>query len=122
MSERAEAYAKQFEAANADLIKTVEGLSDAQWQKKTAPEGWTVGCVAHHIGSSHGPVSGLAMALASGQTVPLTMDMINQGNAQHAQEHANVSKADALKALREGGAQAAAAVRTLSDEQLESAG
>jgi uncharacterized damage-inducible protein DinB len=120
MGARAEQYAKQFEAANNELIAAVEGLSEQQWRTKTNPEGWSVGVVAHHLATSHGPVSGFAQAIANGQSVPpLTMDMIHQGNAKHAQENANCGKAETLALLREANAAAAKAISGLSDEQLD---
>src|SRR5438874_3198082 len=117
MGARAEQLATQLEAVNADVIATVEGCPDAQWRTaKTGPEGWPVNVVAHHVGDGHGGISGLVQMIASGQQPPpLTMEMINQGNAKHAQDFANCDKAEALRLLREGGAAAVAAVRGLSD-------
>jgi len=68
-------------------------------------------------------ISGLVTLIAKGQPLPgLTMDMIHAGNAKHAQEFANVSKADTLALLKENGAKAAAAVRGLSDAELDKSG
>jgi len=120
MGTRAEAYAQQLEAANADLIGIVEGLSDEQWRAKTAPEGWPVGVVAHHVAVSHTPVAGLAVALANGQPPGgLTMETIDQGNAQHAREHAGCTKEETLQLLHANGAQAAGMLRSIGDDQLD---
>ena len=112
MTTRAETLATRFEQANNDVIRTVEGLIDAQWHTKTGEEGWTVGVVAHHIADAHGKVVGLAEMVAHGKPVPpLTMEVIHQGNAAHAQAHAHTSKADTLALLRKNGAAAARTVR-----------
>ena len=118
---RAEAYAKQLEEANAALIAEVEKCPEEKWSAaRTKPEGWPACVVAHHIASSHGSVSGLAMMVANGQPLPpVTMEMINAGNAQHAQQFANVGRAETLKVLRDEGAKAVELVRGLSDEQLD---
>ena len=120
MGAQGEALAQQLEAVNNELIGTVEGLSDAQWRATCAPEGWPVGVTAHHLASSHEPVAGLVLAIATGQQLPpLTMAMIDQGNAQHAQQFANVGKPETVDLLRSAGAKAAGMVRGLSDEQLQ---
>lgn len=46
---------------------------------------------------------------------------MNQMNAGHAKEYDAISKAEALKLLAENSAAAAAAIRTLTDEELDSA-
>ncbi|MGH7357386.1 MAG: DinB family protein, partial [Candidatus Rokuibacteriota bacterium] len=75
---------------------------------------------AHHVAQSHKTVSGLATAIASGQTIPnITMDMIHQGNATHAAQHANCTKAETLALLRQNGAAAVATVRAFGDAELE---
>jgi len=120
MSERAAALAAEFERVNNELIATVEGLSDAQWRTTCAAEGWPVGVTAHHVAVSHGPVAGLAMLIANGQPLPgITPAQIDAGNAQHAREHANCTRAETVALLRNEGARAAGLVRGLSDEQLD---
>ena len=120
MSERARTLAHQLEQENQALIATLEGLSDAQWHLKTPGDGRSVGVVAHHVASSHKVVAGLAGAIAHGQSVPtITMDMIHQGNAQHAAQHADCTKAETLALLRQNGAAAVAAVRAFGDAELD---
>ncbi len=120
MTERAEALATKFEAANNDLIATVEAASDEQWKTVCAEEGWSVGVVAHHIAGGHPLIAGLVGALASGVDIPaLTMEQIDQSNKEYAVEFASVNKDETLEMLRTGGAAAAVAVRGLSDEQLD---
>jgi uncharacterized damage-inducible protein DinB len=120
MSERARSLAQNLEQANKELIATIEGLSDAQWHAKTPGDGRSVGVVAHHVASSHKTVAGLAGAIAHGQPVPtITMEMINEGNAAHASQHANCTKAETLALLRQNGAAAVATVRGFSDAELD---
>ena len=120
MSERARTLADHLERANRDLIHTIEGLSDAQWRAKTPGDGRTVGVVAHHVAVSHNSVTGLVGAIAHGHAVPtITMEMIHDGNATHATQHANCTKAETLALLRQNGAAAVATVRGLSETELD---
>ena len=123
MGERAEALARRFEQANNDVIAAVEGLSDGQWKALNKDAGWSVGVTAHHVAVSHPALIGLIQAIGSGQPLPpLTADMRDHGNAQHAQQFADCTKQETLGMLRANGAAAAAAVRGLSDEQLDRTG
>jgi hypothetical protein len=51
----------------------------------------------------------------------VTPDDINAMNAGHAEENAGVTKEAAIDLLRQNSADAAAAIRTLTDEQLAKA-
>jgi uncharacterized damage-inducible protein DinB len=120
MSERAESLAEQFEAVNGELIAAVEAASDEDWKRTCQGEGWSVAVTAHHIASSNNAVAGFVQAIATGQQIPpITMEMIDQGNAQHALEYANCSREETLELLRDGGAQTVKRLRGLSDEQLD---
>ncbi|MCC7372618.1 MAG: DinB family protein [Chloroflexi bacterium] len=120
MSSRAAGLADAFERANAAVIAAVEACSDAQVRAICEAEGWSVAVAAHHVAQTHVALAGLIQLMASGQPLPpITMEMIDAGNAQHAEEFKNVSKADTLAALRTNGAAAASVVRGLSDEQLD---
>jgi hypothetical protein len=122
MSERARHLAQQFEQANHALIATVDRLSDDQWRAKTPGDGRSVGVVAHHVAEGHKGIAGLAGAIAHGQPVPpLTMDMIHQGNATHAVQHAHCTKAETLALLRQSGAAPPATVRGLGEAELDRA-
>ena len=123
MGARAEQMAKKFEASCGELNRVVEGLSDADWKKVTTAEKWPVGVVAHHVAQGHANISGLIQVVAKGQPGPqITMDMIHANNAKHAQEKANVTKAETLALLRTGGDKAADIVRGLSDAELDRSG
>jgi len=123
MGARAEELAKKFETSCGELNRVVEGLGDADWKKVTAAEKWPVGVVAHHVAEGHAGISGLIHVVAKGQPGPqVTMDMIHANNAKHAQEKANVSKAETLALLRANGDKAVAIVRGLSDAELDRSG
>jgi len=64
----------------------------------------------------------VARAIASGQSVSdVTWEVVAQLNAKHAQDNAQVSKSAALELLRENSRKAAAAVRALTDQELDNA-
>ena len=63
-----------------------------------------------------------AQLLANGQPIAgVAWSDVHAINAKHAQEHDGVTKADALDLLRRNSAAAADTIRTLTDEQLDSA-
>ena len=119
MSSKADALATRFEQTCNDFASKIQGLSDAEWQAKTPEEGWTVAATAHHAAGSTGPISMMVQSAATGSPMPpITIDGLNQMNADHANQFANVSREDAIALLRESTAPAANLVRGLSDEQL----
>jgi len=120
MSSKAADLAAKLEQANAAVIEAVENSSEADWQRVTSGEGWTVGVTARHIAISHLPIMGLVELVASGGEVPvITMDMFHAGNAQHAQEHASCTRDEVLEILERDGKAAADKLRGLTDDQLE---
>lgn len=120
MSERAATLATAFENANNELIAAVEACSDEQWRQTCSAEGWSVAVTSHHVAKSHQAIAGFIEMIANGQPIPpVTMEMFDAANAQHAHEHANCTKAETLELLRTGGKAAADAVRGLTDEQLD---
>jgi uncharacterized protein (TIGR03083 family) len=120
MAQRSQALADRFEKASREMVATVEQCSDAQWKSKTSGETWSVGVVAHHVAQGHEGIADIVRRIATAQPMPpLTMDMIHQGNAEHAKQFADVTKADTLALLRKNATAAASAVRGLSDEQLD---
>ena len=64
----------------------------------------------------------LARAIAGGKAAPeVTWELVAEINGKHAQEQAEVTKAVALELLRRNSREAAAAVRTFRDEELDGA-
>jgi len=120
MSARAQELARQLDEANAELARAIEACSDAVWTSTCPEEGWAVGVTAHHVAVAHAQVAGLVQLIANGQALPpLTVDMLNQGNAEHARASAGCTRAETLALLRENGPAASRAIAALSDEQLD---
>jgi len=123
MGTRGETFAKQFEAKAQEVTAALERLTDADWKKVTAAEKWPVGVVAHHIAGAHQTLSGLIKMLADGKPGPnINMDVIHAGNAKHAQEFANVSKADTLVLHKTNATAAAATLRSIGDAEFDRSG
>jgi len=123
MGARGDTFAKQFEAKAQEVTGVIERLSDADWKKVTAAEKWSVGVVAHHVAGAHQALSGLIKMLADGKPGPnIQMDMIHAGNAKHAQEFANVTKADTLALHKANTAAAAGVLRGIADADFDRSG
>lgn len=120
---RVEALATQFEDVTRDLIATVEECSPADWAKLPGGESDPVGVVAHHIAVDLDLTCQFAQSVAFGTPPPAeTWAQIDQANAQHSVEYANVSKAAVLDLLQASLMPTANAIRRLQDTQLEKSG
>jgi len=120
MSQRANELASAFERANESVISAIEGCTEEQLRAVCEGEGWPVVVAAHHIALSYQPIAGLARQIGTGGPIPpLTPEMLDQMNAEHAKECANVSREETIALLRQEAAAAADIVRSLTDEQLE---
>jgi uncharacterized protein (TIGR03083 family) len=123
MAAKGEALAKQFEGKAQEATTALERLSDADWNKTTSAEKWTVGVVAHHMAGAHEAIAGIVKTVASGQSMPnFTMDMLHDMNAKHAQEHAKATKAETVALHKKSAAAAAAVLRGLSDADYAKSG
>ena len=123
MGAKGEAFAKQFEAKVQEATGLLEKLSDADWNKTTAAEKWTVSVAAHHIARSYEPITHIIKTIAAGQALPhFTPQMLDEMNAQHAKEFAGCTKSETIGLLKQGAAAAAAVVRGLSDAELAKSG
>lgn len=121
-SRRAEALAVRLEQGASALASLASILTDAEWQTKIPKDGRKVGVVVHHVGNMYPIEIEAALTLAAGKPiVGVTADVINEVNARHAREFDAVTKDEALEFLRRNSATAAAAIRALSDEQLDQA-
>lgn len=121
-SRRAEALAERLEHGARALHAFAGALSDAEWQVPIPHDGRTIGVVVHHVASMYPLEIRLAQTLAAGKPVAgVTLDDVHAMNAEHARAHAAVAKAIALDLLRKNSAAAAAAVRALSDDELNRA-
>jgi hypothetical protein len=119
---RSRLLAERLEAGAQALEAVASTLSEAEWRKPIPKDGRTVGVVVHHVASVYPIEIQLAQALAAGNAITgVVWDTIHAMNAGHAKEHAGVTKEAALDLLRKNSAAAAAAIRALSDEELDRA-
>ena len=122
MQHRSHELANRIEAGAAALAQYAESLTDAEWHLAIPHDGRTVGVVVHHVASMYPIEIQLAQALAGGSAIEgVTWADVHAINAAHAREFARVEKAAAVAALRDASRTAAAAVRAMTDEQLERA-
>jgi hypothetical protein len=123
VSHRAGLLADRIEEGAAALAAFAEGLSDAEWRRPVSgTDGRSVVVIVHHVASVYPIEIDLARAIASGKAVTdVTWEVVAQLNAKHAHEKAEITKTDALELLRRNSHEAAAAVRTLTDEELDRA-
>jgi len=124
MSKRANALADRLEQGAQELAVFAGGLSDAQWQTLCPDEERPVGVMVHHVASAYMVELDVVKLMADGEggLSGVTWEMVNQGNAEHAQGNANATKEDTLELLQKNVAIIASEVRELSDEQLDNAG
>jgi hypothetical protein len=121
VNNRAEALASRIEKGAAELAAFAEGLSDKEWTTAVR-DGRPVGVCVHHVADVYRVERLLAQPIASGKPgTEVTWDAVRDMNAKHAVDHANVSKAEAVEALRRNSKEAATAVRSFTDEQLDTA-
>jgi len=123
MGRRAELLADRIEEGAAGLAAFAEGLSEAEWHTPASgSDRRSVGVVVHHVATVYPIEIDLARTIASGRAVTdATWEALAKMNAKHAREHATVTKAAALELLRRNSRQAAAAVRALTDDELDRA-
>jgi hypothetical protein len=121
-SKRSEALAARLEAGVEQLSALIATLSEKEWQTPLPKDGRKIGVVVHHVASVYPVEIHLATLLASGQPVTgVTWDAVNQMNADHARDNDAASKEATLALLAKNSADAAAAIRAMSDEQLDRA-
>lgn len=122
-SRRAEALADRIEEGAALLAAFAEELSEAEWAMPvSATDRRPVGVIVHHVASVYPLEIEAARTIAGGQAVTeVTPEAIGELNAKHAREQSGTSKADTLELLRRNSREAAAAVRTFTDRELDQA-
>jgi hypothetical protein len=122
MSTRTEALARRLEEGAQALAAFAAGLTDAQWQTQVPGDGRKVGVVVHHVASMYPIEIQLAQQLAEGSAVVgVTSDDVDAINAAHAARHDAVSRTEAIELLERNSAEAAAAIRQMTDAQLDNA-
>jgi hypothetical protein len=122
MSQRSNALADRLEQGARALADFAGTLTDAEWQTRVPSDGRKVGVIVHHVASVYPLEIQLAQTVAGGEPVAgVTWDAVHDMNAGHAREHDAVTKEAALELLGRNSAAAAAAIRALSDEDLDRA-
>jgi len=122
-SRRAESLASRIEEGAAKLAAFAVELSEEEWRTPvSSSDRRPIGVIVHHVATAYPTEIQLAQAIAGGEPVTdVTWEMIAQLNARHAQEQSEVPRAAALELLRKNSREAAAAVRTFTDDELDSA-
>jgi len=120
---RANALADRIEEGAGLLAAFAETLSEAEWALPvTATDRRPIGIIIHHVASVYPLEVEAARAVASGNAVlDITFDAIADLNAKHAGAQSGVSKTETLDLLRRNSREAAAAVRTFTDAELDQA-
>lgn len=120
---RANALAERLEHGARALEAAASALTRAQWETRIPEDGRTVGVVVHHVAAMYPLEIELAQTLAAGRPITgVTPGVVNQLNAKHARDNGAVTQAEAIALLRRNSAAAAAAVRALTDDQLDRSG
>ena len=123
MGQISESVANEAQSALNELKGAVGSCSDSSWTGAQTEEGWNVCATAHHVAVGLGPTFGFVDNIVNSKPFPpFTPEMLNQMNAQHASEFAKVSKADTLAELEKNSAASLAALRNLSDEEMNRSG
>jgi hypothetical protein len=122
MNRRSEALAARLETGAKALTEFASSVTDAEWQTPLLRDGRKIGVVVHHVASVYPIEVELAMELAAGKPITdVTWNAIHTMNRGHAKENDAIAKEAALRLLAANSAEAAAAIRGLSDEELDRA-
>jgi DinB superfamily len=119
---RSEALAARLEDGAKALAAFAATLSETEWQTRVPGDGRKIGVVVHHVASVYPIEIHLAQLLASGKPVTgVDWEAVHAMNRDHARENEAVTKEAALALLAKNSATAAAAIRALSDVELDRA-
>jgi hypothetical protein len=122
MTTRANALAERLEQGARELAAFARTLTDAEWRSRVPGDGRKIGVVVHHVAYMYPIEIQVAQTVAGGKPIAgLSWNDVHEINAKHAKENDAVTREEALDFLRRSSADAAAAIRALSDEQLDSA-
>ena len=119
---RAAALADRLERGAEALVALARELTDEEWKTRIPGNGRKVGVVVHHVGDMYAIEIALAQTLAKGEPIEgVSWNDVHAINAKHAKEHDSVTREAAIAHVHAASAVAAAAVRELTDEQLDRA-
>jgi hypothetical protein len=119
---RAKALAERLEQGARALEAVAGALTQREWETVIPGDGRTVGVVVHHVATMYPLEIQLAQALGAGQPIAgVTWAAVHEINAEHARANSAVTKQAAIDLLRRNSAAAAAAIRAIGDEELDTA-
>jgi hypothetical protein len=123
MGRRSESLADRIEEGADTLAAFAESLTDADWRiPQKGNDKRTVGIIVHHVASIYPIEIDIVRPIASGKPLTdVTWQAVADLNANHAKDNANATKAETLALLRKNSREAAAAVRALTDQELDQA-
>ena len=122
MKDRVNALANRLEQGSRALASFAESLTDDEWQIQVPHDGRKIGVTVHHVATMYPLEIDLSQKIGRGEPiVGVTSDIIDDINARHAREYSSVTKREALELLQRNSTAAAAAIRALSDEDLDRA-
>jgi hypothetical protein len=122
MTTRANALAERLEQGARELAAFAVTLTEAEWRTRIPGDNRKIGVVVHHVAYMYPIEIQIAQTVAGGKPIAgLSWNDVHEINAKHAKENDAVTREEALELLRRNSAAAAAAIRALSDRQLDSA-
>ena len=122
MSKRSHELARRVELGALALEAFAGSLTEFEWQSRVPGDGRKIGVVVHHVASVYPIEIELAQTVAKGQPIQgVTPDVVNKMNAEHAKKFDGVTKEETIELLRQNSAAAAAAIRALTDDELDQA-
>src|SRR4051812_442846 len=119
---RAQALADRLERGARALATLASTLTVEEWQTRLPGDGRKIGVVVHHVATMYPLEIQLAQTMAGGDPVAgVTMADVHAMNAAHARQHDSIDPETAVHVLLANSTAAAAAIRALTDEQLDRA-
>jgi hypothetical protein len=121
-SHRAEVIADRLALGAETLALFARSFTDREWEMRLPQDGRKIGVVVHHVASAYPLQIHLAREIAAGRAVTgVTPQHIDLMNAVHARDHDTVTKEATLALLRRNSLDAEAAIRVMTDEELDRA-
>ena len=121
MSQRTDALAQRLADGARALTAFANTLTAEEWDTPLPHDGRKIGVVVHHVATVYPLEIEFARSVAAGKPAPITGQAVNEMNAGHAKQNNAITKAETLQLLATNSAAAAAAIRSLTDEELDSA-
>ena len=122
MSKRSYELARRLELGALALEAFASSLTEFEWQSRVPGDGRKIGVVVHHVANMYPLEIQIAQTLAKGEPIEgVTADVVNKINAEHAKKFDGVTKEETIELLKQNSAAAAAAIRALTDDELDQA-